>query len=53
MLNNDEKRPPWKGNSFNPSQLYRFNYLEQDKDEALEKRYNFNKIIYLNFKTST
>ncbi len=34
-----EKRPPWKGNSFNPDQLYRFNYLEQNKDDALEKRY--------------
>ena len=39
-LNSDDKRPPWKGNSFNPNELVRLNYLEQDKDEALEKRYN-------------
>ena len=30
------KHPPWKGNSFNPNHLYRYNYL--DNDEANEKR---------------
>jgi hypothetical protein len=33
-----DKRPPWRTNSFAPNQLYRYNYLETDKD-ALEKRY--------------
>jgi hypothetical protein len=33
-----DKRPPWRTNSFAPNQLYRFNYLETEKD-ALEKRY--------------
>ena len=37
-LNDCEKRPPWRGNSFNPNELIRFNYLEQEKDDALEKR---------------
>lgn len=30
------KHPPWRGNSFNPNHLYRYNYL--DNDETNEKR---------------
>jgi hypothetical protein len=30
------KHPPWKGNSFNPNHLYRYNYL--DSEESNEKR---------------
>lgn len=30
------KHPPWRGNSFNPNHLYRYNYL--DNDELNEKR---------------
>ena len=30
------KHPPWKGNSFNPNHLHRYNYL--DSEDATEKR---------------
>ena len=30
------KHPPWKGNSFNPNHLHRYNYL--DSEDAIEKR---------------
>jgi hypothetical protein len=37
------KQPPWKGNSFNPNHLHRFNYL--DENEATNTQYIYSKII--------
>lgn len=32
------KHPPWRGNSFNPNHLHRFNYLDNDEAANVDKR---------------
>ena len=42
------KNPPWRGNSFNPNHTFRFNYLENEKEDT-EKRFTnlINDFFYL------